>query len=243
MARIEYTDKSVVKPGDIIRWRASDLILNQTYRVGLFREDTIYKPEDFIATSLVHEGTYTVPELIPEGKFYFVLQRYLPTESDWKTEDYKYPITVKKEADPTKMKIRIVVVESNDEYPRAVTVTTQPCEGYGFWNRCYHEIVSPTKGSFGVFTLPVVNTIYITISAPDESYYWKFDVYKDNNKVGNVTVKGGYKATAFNLTTGGGEGGVPGGVPGGGFDFLTWITKNWWIIAIILFIFLAFRKK
>ena len=239
MARIEI-DKTVVKPGDIIHWHASGLILNLTYRVALFREDTIYKPETFIATSSVHEGTYTVPELIPKGDFYFVLQSW--ADIDWVIEDSK-SVTVKKEAEPNKMKIRIVVVESNDEYPRYVTVTTQPCEGYGFWNRCYYEIVSPTKGSFGDFTLPVVNTIYITISAPDESYYWKFDVYKDNNKVGSVTVKGGYKATAFNLTTGGGEGGGPGGGPGGGFDFLTWITKNWWIIAIILFIFLVFRKK
>jgi len=121
------------------------------------------------------------------------------------------------------MLIKLVVVETNDQYTRQVTVTTQPCEGYGFWDKCPSKLINPLKDASVEFTLDNANTIYITISAPDESYVWKFDVYKDGSRVGSVTVKGGYKATAFNLITGGEDWFA---------KIIQFITQYWWIVLI-----------
>jgi hypothetical protein len=93
-------DERVVRPGDIVNWRARGLAQNETYRVGIWveKENKVYDPVTFKATNppdkygfINHSGTYTVPYTVPPGDHWFVLQRYFP--SGWLTADSK-PITV-----------------------------------------------------------------------------------------------------------------------------------------------------
>jgi hypothetical protein len=98
------------------------------------------------------------------------------------------------------MRIKLEVEYSNDPYARLVTVSTEPCEGYGFWNVCPSAIITRASPSNTVeFSLPDANVIYITISAPTEEYTWNFRVFKDGQYVTTVTVKGGYTAHRVDL--------------------------------------------
>jgi hypothetical protein len=97
MAIIEI-NKNVVRHGDVIEWRALNLIQFQIYRVGILvtNENVVHQPKEFLARMFIHQGTYTVPNTVPIGDHQFVLQR--KTASDWVIEDFK-PITVTKPED------------------------------------------------------------------------------------------------------------------------------------------------
>lgn len=86
-------DKKIVKHGDIINWTAKRLVKYETYRVGIWveKENKVYEPIEFVPDVETRSGTYKVPNNVPLGDHWFVLQRKFP--SGWLTADMK-PITI-----------------------------------------------------------------------------------------------------------------------------------------------------
>jgi len=86
-------DKKIVKHGDIINWTAKRLVKYETYRVGIWveKENKVYEPIEFVPDVETKSGTYKVPNNVPLGDHWFVLQRKFP--SGWLTADMK-PITI-----------------------------------------------------------------------------------------------------------------------------------------------------
>jgi hypothetical protein len=84
-------DKDVVDRGDVINWTATDLVIGDTYRVGIYvaAQNFVYNPIKFKADSKVKMGQYVVPNDIPYGQHLFVLQVWEEDFKIWRTTDYK----------------------------------------------------------------------------------------------------------------------------------------------------------
>jgi hypothetical protein len=100
-------DKDVVDRGDVINWTATDLVIGNTYRVGIYvaAQNFVYNPIKFKADSKVKIGQYVVPNDIPYGQHLFVLQVWEEDLKLWRTTDYKL-ITVAPKSIPKIPKIK-----------------------------------------------------------------------------------------------------------------------------------------
>jgi transcription antitermination factor NusG len=100
-------DKDVVDRGDVVNWTATDLIIGDMYRVGIYvvAQNVVYNPIKFKADSKVKMGQYVVPSDIPYGQHKFVLQVWEEDFKIWRTADYKL-ITVAPKGIPKIPKIK-----------------------------------------------------------------------------------------------------------------------------------------
>ena len=211
-------DKKIVKHGDIINWTAKRLVKYETYRVGIWveKENKVYEPIEFVPDVETKSGTYKVPDNVPLGDHWFVLQRKF--QSGWLTADMK-PITVSTDVKPKLSLNKTVFVQNEVAQWTANNLKI-----------CFNYKVGTMKNGNPVMFY-AVNQFHADISSKsgfhliiEQPGNYDFVLVEENIVVDKIPIE--VKSPE-----------------GGGGDLITWLMKNWWIIAIILFIlFLVFRR-